>query len=161
MPITMKLNELTIDVLKVLALPNSEKINYFGKWEEGRVYVFPDTGIADGFSQPAECFALLARRVFHEYRQEFYEEPGSESIRNVFCAVEMAITCGYTVGYFWNIGPEKNITGPLDDIWQVLTALSTVALAQRSIPVETPKTTFAEMLAYWHVKQVQVQLVGF
>jgi len=157
----MKLNELIIDVLMVLALPNSEKINYFGKWEEGRVFVFPDAGIADGFSQPAECFALLACRVFHEYKWEFYDEPGWESIRNVWCAVDMAITCGDTADYFWRIGPEKDITGPLDDVWQVLATLSNIALAQRSIPVETPKTTFAEMLAYWHVKQVQVQLVGF
>lgn len=152
----MKIDELTFDVLKVFMLPNINKIDYFGKWEEDRVFVFPDLATVDGIQQPAECFALMAFKTFKEYRGVFHSDPAWESIKNVWCVVDMAFTCGYTVGYFWNIGPEKNISGPIDDVWSVLATLSSNALALRGIPFETPRTTFAEFLTYWDVREVRI-----
>ncbi len=149
----MEIDQLTCDVLKVLAQSNIEKMRYFGSWQEDRIYSFPDSSIDDGIEQPAECFALLAAKTFHHYRGVFDQDPTWGSVRDVWCVLEMALELRRTADYFWIIDPDKNLTGPLDDVWSVLSSLSRKALSERNMQLAGPQTSFAELLGYWGVSR--------
>lgn len=98
---------------------------------------------------------ILAAKTFHRYRAVFFEDANWADIRNVWCAIELALEVRKTADYFWLIEDEKAISGPLDDLWPLLEYLSKVALKSHSVDDKEPVLTFDELLIFWDVKKVE------
>jgi|SRR5580765_5763678 len=142
----MQIDRLTFEVLKVLSLSNREKLTYLTVDAKQEAVLLPQDRGALAIPEPAECFAALATKVFHQYRGHFYEDKNWPSIRNVWCVLEMALELGRVVDYFWKLSPEKPLTGPLDDVWAVLEFLAIHALHEHDIQPSWPEHSFQELL---------------
>ena len=150
----MTIDQLAIDVLKVYARTNQDKIAYFQ--ECGKTYLYPFLGQSHegGTEYATECFAILSSRTFEQYLAIHYGNPGTQSIRNVWCVVDMAVSLSALVGYFWVVNEEKDVTGPLDDVWPLLEMLAKQSLADLGVDSTLPQTSFEAVLAFWEVKRI-------
>jgi hypothetical protein len=150
----MTIDQLVIDVLKVYARTNQDKIAYFQ--ECGKTYLYPFLGQSHegGTEYATECFAILSCRTFQQYLAIHFGNPGAQSIRNVWCVVDMAVSLSALVGYFWDVNEEKDVTGPIDDVWPLLEILAKQSLTALRVDSASPPTGFEAILEFWGVKRI-------
>jgi len=161
----MKVDQLIFDVLRMLALPNTEKLRLLGAKEDGLVFMFPDASLENGLEHPIECFTLLAAKTLHEaFRLFLCDQPidlnrpdlASESLQNVSCVLDMTLDISRSViDYFWIVHPEKSVTGPYDRVWPLLQFLSKTALIENGQVITAPQSSFEDMLRFWSVVRVR------
>jgi len=66
----------------------------------------------------------------------------------------MAVSLSALVGYFWDVNEEKDVTGPLDDVWPLLEMLAKQSLTDLGVDSTSPPTGFEAVLEFWEVKRI-------
>lgn len=134
----------TIEMLRFLALSQSEKMRYLPADADGLHYVPADCGAEIAFA--AEAAVRAAFKAVDSAVPDASEviKPLLLEIR---CVMEMMLDLAERIDYVWLLDKEKHpISGPYDDAWLVLKRLASLALQQASRDVSSPTVTFTDLL---------------
>lgn len=136
----------TLEMLRFLALSQSEKMRYLPADCDGVCYVTPD-----GDAEIAFAAEAALRAAFKAVDSAAWDAP--EEIKplllEIHCVMVMMFDLADRVDYVWLLDKEKHpISGPYDDAWLVLKRLATQALQHAGRGVSSPTVMFADLLTF-------------
>lgn len=136
----------TLEMLRFLALSQSEKMRYLPADADGLCYV-----TADGEAEIAFAAEAAVRAAFKAVDSAAVDGPAAIKplLLEIRCVMEMMLDLAERVDYVWLLDKEKHpISGPYDDAWLVLKRLATQALQQAGRDASSPTVMFADLLKF-------------